>query len=224
MLNREILLLAKVDDGAAEKVPHRKRAGGRRLCNMASNLNRSIITTCIIGVLASTYALYVEMAAEARPGYKAMCDLSDHMSCSRVLTSEYSKGFGIIPHGSAFEVPNCIYGIIFYCLLIFLTTYEDKRIVQLQFFLALGSLATSVYLAYLLMFVLHDLCVVCVSTFIINVQRQSKIISKVNRLGVLNISKYIAVVSQTQRFFRAASFLDRAAGGGRRRSDDGAAV
>lgn len=50
--------------------------------------NRAITVTSVFGVLISTYALYVEMAVEARPGYKALCDLSERASCSRVLTSK----------------------------------------------------------------------------------------------------------------------------------------
>ncbi|KAL0883224.1 hypothetical protein ABMA27_016654 [Loxostege sticticalis] len=130
--------------------------------------SRAIIATSIMGVLVSTYALYVEMAAEARPGYKAMCDFSEYASCSRVLTSEYSKGFGIIPKESALEVPNCIYGIMFYCLVIFLGTYDNIGVVPLQLVLVFTSCLSSVYLAYLLAFVLHDFCIVCVSTYFIN--------------------------------------------------------
>lgn len=53
-----------------------------------TRINRGIIATALVGILVSTYALYVEMAAEARPGYTALCDLSEHASCTRVLTSE----------------------------------------------------------------------------------------------------------------------------------------
>lgn len=54
----------------------------------ARNLNRDIILTSVAGIVVSTYALYVEMAAEASPGYTALCDLAEHAKCTRVLTSK----------------------------------------------------------------------------------------------------------------------------------------
>ncbi|KAG7308706.1 hypothetical protein JYU34_005930 [Plutella xylostella] len=130
--------------------------------------NRALAAAGILGVLVSTYALYVELSAEAKPGYKALCDFSEAASCSRVLTSKYSKGFGILPKHSALEIPNCIYGTLFYCLMILLATFDHSAVVTLQLLLALTSCASSVYLAYLLAFVLKDFCIVCVSTYFIN--------------------------------------------------------
>ncbi|CAK1580201.1 unnamed protein product [Parnassius mnemosyne] len=130
--------------------------------------DRAIVATSILGILVSTYALYVEMAAEARPDYKALCDLSEHASCTRVLTSEFSKGFGFAWEDSSLEIPNCVYGTLFYCIMIFLSTFEHPVIVRIQFLLSLAAIASSVYLAYLLLFVLFDFCIVCVSTYLIN--------------------------------------------------------
>ncbi|XP_053609098.1 vitamin K epoxide reductase complex subunit 1 isoform X1 [Plodia interpunctella] len=151
------------------------------------SLLRGITAVAIAGVLVSTYALYVEMAVEARPGYKALCDIAERASCSRVLTSEYSKGFGFMPKESSLEVPNCIFGILFYCIMIFLATFDHKFAVRLQFFLALTSVTSSVYLAYLLVFVLHDFCIVCVSTYFINaalvalVYKKTKLVTAKNK-------------------------------------------
>ncbi|KPJ08413.1 Vitamin K epoxide reductase complex subunit 1-like protein 1 [Papilio machaon] len=133
-----------------------------------TGINRAIIMISIVGILLSTYALYVEMAAEAQPGYKALCDISEHASCTRVLTSEFSKGFGFVAEDSSFEVPNCIYGIVFYCIIIFLSTFDHAAVVRLQQFLCLAAAASCVYLAYLLLFVLFDFCIVCVSTYVVN--------------------------------------------------------
>ncbi|XP_063536415.1 vitamin K epoxide reductase complex subunit 1-like protein 1 [Cydia strobilella] len=131
-------------------------------------LDRAIISAAIVGILISTYALFVEMTAEANPEYKAYCDLAEKASCSSVLTSDFSKGFGLVAKGSPLELPNCIYGIVFYCLMILMTTYDNVSVVQLQFLTAVMSVLACVYLAYLLLFVLRDFCVVCVSTYFVN--------------------------------------------------------
>lgn len=41
-------------------------------------------TVCLIGILLSAYALYVESRKEADPGYEALCDVSSWISCSKV--------------------------------------------------------------------------------------------------------------------------------------------
>ncbi|XP_021188350.3 vitamin K epoxide reductase complex subunit 1-like protein 1 [Helicoverpa armigera] len=134
----------------------------------AKSLDRVIVLTSIAGILLSTYALYVEMAIETHPGYKALCDISEYASCSRVLSSEFSKGFGLLPKDTSLEIPNCIYGIVFYCLIIFLTTFDQLLVARLLLLVTASSIPMCVYLAYLLAFVLHDLCIVCVSTYIVN--------------------------------------------------------
>ncbi|XP_041979462.1 uncharacterized protein LOC121733311 [Aricia agestis] len=136
---------------------------------MLRRVNRSIISTCIFGVLVSTYALYVEMAVEAKPGYKAMCDFAPHASCTKVLSSPYAKGLGLVPEDSSWKLPNCLYGILFYCFYIFLSTFDDPRVVRFQQALSLVSLALCVYLAYILVFILKDFCIVCVTTYMINI-------------------------------------------------------
>lgn len=43
------------------------------------------ISTC--GLLLSVYALYIEIRKHKDHKYVAMCDLSESVSCSRILTS-----------------------------------------------------------------------------------------------------------------------------------------
>ncbi|XP_063624052.1 vitamin K epoxide reductase complex subunit 1 isoform X2 [Cydia splendana] len=143
-------------------------------------LDRAIISAAIAGILISTYALFVEMTAEADSDYKAFCDLAEKVSCSNVLTSDFSKGFGIAEKGSVWEIPNCIYGIVFYCLMIIMTTYDQLCVVQMQFLTAMLSVVMCVYLAYLLLFILQDFCVICVSTYLVNIGIATLVYKKLN--------------------------------------------
>ncbi|XP_039300525.1 LOW QUALITY PROTEIN: vitamin K epoxide reductase complex subunit 1-like protein 1 [Nilaparvata lugens] len=63
-----------------------------------------------IGFLLSVYAYNVEVKLEEDTNYVAMCDFSEHMSCTKAFSSEYGKGFGltrlIFGEDSALNLPN----------------------------------------------------------------------------------------------------------------------
>ncbi|XP_067121083.1 vitamin K epoxide reductase complex subunit 1-like protein 1 [Centruroides vittatus] len=130
------------------------------------------ITVCLIGLVLSFYAYHVETKKEKDKKYRAMCDISGHMSCSAVFNSRYGKGFGIM--GSLFgeksilNQPNSIYGIIFYTLQLILGEINQPYAARLYLGFAIISIVGSVYLAYILAFILHDFCVVCVATYVLN--------------------------------------------------------
>ncbi|XP_067866405.1 vitamin K epoxide reductase complex subunit 1-like protein 1 isoform X1 [Heterodontus francisci] len=44
-------------------------------------------SVCLLGVLLSVYAYHVESARASEPGYVAMCDVSEQMSCTKVFGS-----------------------------------------------------------------------------------------------------------------------------------------
>lgn len=45
-------------------------------------------TLYILGISLSAYAFYVETKAEGDNDYKALCDINEKMSCSKVFLSE----------------------------------------------------------------------------------------------------------------------------------------
>jgi hypothetical protein len=89
-------------------------------------------------------------------------------------TRQYGVGLGLIkPNGpwGFLALPNAVYGMVLY-LAIFLTnlpsTFASARARQIALILSTCSLFVSVYLGYLLAFVLKNLCVVCVATYLVN--------------------------------------------------------
>ena len=112
---------------------------------------------CFVGLFLAGYALYVEHKVSVDPDYVASCDLASWISCSKVFSSEYAHVF--------FGIPNAALGVLFY---LFILVLDSMKMYQYIMYLATLSLLISVYLAYILAFVLKDMCVVCVSTYVVN--------------------------------------------------------
>ncbi|KTG02583.1 hypothetical protein cypCar_00024213 [Cyprinus carpio] len=76
------------------------------------------LLVCLSGILISLYAFHVEREKTRDANYRAMCDLSSSISCSKVFTSRWGRGFGLLGtifgNDSAVNQPNSVYGILFY--------------------------------------------------------------------------------------------------------------
>ncbi|TRY74178.1 hypothetical protein DNTS_004348, partial [Danionella cerebrum] len=127
---------------------------------------------CSLGLVLSVYALHVELSRENDPAYRAMCDIGQSVSCSKVFTSRWGRGFGLVElftsKDNVLNQPNSLLGILFYALQLGFGQLVSSRA---AFFLIVSSwvsVAGSLYLASILVFILEDFCVVCVSTYIIN--------------------------------------------------------
>jgi len=138
----------------------------------SGNWKGILVLLCMLGCVVCFYALTVEFHKEANPDYEAMCDISEAMSCTKVLTSEYGKGFGILGHFIGHDHPlnlkNPFFGLTFYLIQLILSDMKGSRAYKLQLFTAILANCGTLWLAYILYFVLHDFCVVCVSTYAIN--------------------------------------------------------
>ncbi|XP_059619327.1 vitamin K epoxide reductase complex subunit 1 [Phlebotomus argentipes] len=137
-------------------------------CQFAS----SMVVSSLIGLLLSIYTTHVEIQLELDNDYEALCDLNEGISCTKVFSSQYGKGFGIVHHllgeESIFNQPNGLFGIFFYALIALLCFVNDSKVARVQIYLCIVSNLLSLYLAYLLYFVLEDFCIVCVSTYVVN--------------------------------------------------------
>merc|ERR1712212_391568 len=127
------------------------------------------------GLTISAYSYYVSMAKKADENYVALCDIDEKISCSKVFTSKYGKGFGLVELITGDEThpmnqPNSLYGIIFYALfgMLYLCSGSSNFLANLQFYSFILANVMSCYLGYILYFVLEDLCVLCLSTYVVN--------------------------------------------------------
>ena len=126
----------------------------------------------IIGLILSIYSLHVDIQLLEDKNFKALCDISEHISCSKVFQSKYGHGFGfgekILGKDSITDLPNPVYGIGFYGTIILLCLFRyNVKAAALLTFLSTLSCVMSIYLAGIL-YLLSDICVVCIATYVVN--------------------------------------------------------
>jgi len=141
----------------------------------------------VLGLLLSVYALYVEYRVATQiPGqdrFKALCDFGEGAECSRVLTSESSH--------LLLGIPNAALGTIFYTLISLYPDFVRIQFPHHQYFFLAASTAScflSLYLASELIR-LRDLCILCISLYIINAAIFTIAIQTVNKYSVMKQRK-----------------------------------
>ncbi|XP_018304497.1 vitamin K epoxide reductase complex subunit 1 [Mycetomoellerius zeteki] len=130
--------------------------------------NAGIIFACVLGLVFSYYAYTVEVKKEQNDSYQPLCDISEHISCTKVFMTEYGKGFGLFPKDSVFNISNPIYGLMFYTLITILSMINNYTFSAATVILGIISNILSIYLIHIL-YLQRDICVVCISMYIINV-------------------------------------------------------
>jgi len=138
------------------------------------------ITLCLLGIIVCAYAIKVEEAgmSETKKHGKVLksqgCDVDDEMSCSLVFSSEYShmaKKIFNLDETSFFNWSNAHYGLVFYIGLFIFNLYPFTLLpFHSGLFLlgTTGSVFASLGLAYILKYILHNFCMICVGMYIIN--------------------------------------------------------
>lgn len=114
-----------------------------------------IFSLGFLGLCISVYARLVEKRIQ-KAGYKPFCDISDAVSCSRMIESPYSKMFGI---------SLSLSGIAFYLIIMTLAALNSWSLLQ---YFSFTALLISIILAYLMYFKINVICPLCVSLYIIN--------------------------------------------------------
>ena len=116
----------------------------------------AIFALAVLGFLLSCYALYVRQRSKAK-NYHALCDINDHISCTKAFGSQYGITTGI---------PNPVYGIVVYPLVGVLTALGKTEWV---FWLVTAATMFSIRLAYLSYWKQRNFCVVCTTIYAVNV-------------------------------------------------------
>lgn len=129
---------------------------------------------CFLGVLFSLYAFKIESTGDPKKRV-AICDVGENASCTFVLTSKYGHMaklmFGLSDK-SPFNYSNAVYGMLFYvCAFCLRCTwiFNEFPFASFTFLLmTLASVCASLGLAWILYAKLHNLCMICVCTYTLN--------------------------------------------------------
>ncbi|GAU89647.1 hypothetical protein RvY_02175 [Ramazzottius varieornatus] len=148
------------------KGPKPRVIGDRPLIRYAT------VAVSVLGLIISAYALYVEKRLHDDDTYKPLCDINEELRCSKALSSKYGYGFGFLGNALGpnhiLNLPNTVYGIIFYILIALLGYARNAKASTVQLNLCFISVMVSGWLAYVLLFILDEKCPVCFATYAIN--------------------------------------------------------
>lgn len=117
----------------------------------------SIFIIATIGLCISLYGFFVEYKLGQDPTYKPVCDLSDHVSCSKTFLS---------PYGKILKTSNTIVGLLFYSCMMLLAWLGY---INLLWYGAVLAAFASVVFAYILFFRVQTICLVCISIYLVNI-------------------------------------------------------
>lgn len=117
----------------------------------------TIIIIATIGLVISVYGITVERKLQQDAQYKAVCDISDAISCTRPFLSPYGKILGI---------SNIWASALYYCVMIMIAII-NLPMVALIF--AYTGVAVTIGFAYILYFKIRSLCLICTSLYVVNI-------------------------------------------------------
>lgn len=121
-----------------------------------------------INFLMAAYALYVELKHENNQSYQALCDVNPTISCTKVMTTKWGKGFGILPESLAFRNP--IFGFLFYTIIFLMITAIKPNLFICKALISLAILSNlaTIYLAIIMIYIIKFVCLLCIMTYVFN--------------------------------------------------------
>jgi len=139
-----------------------------------------VVNLCVIGIIVCLYAIKIEKDEDEykkdddKQRVPRMCDINDSMSCTAVLTSKYSHMTKLIfglSENSVFNYSNAHYGLVFYIGLLLFQFYPFTLIPYHEYIflcMSIASIIASCGLAWILYYILHNFCMICVCMYIVN--------------------------------------------------------
>ena len=126
----------------------------------------------LLGIGIAGYALNVEAHMDD-DDYEAMCDIKPGFSCTAVFSSEYAHPlslWGLVAKGSDLDIGLASAGILLYSAYFLAASLWDFVPMRKQLFLTVASCGGcfSLYLLYVLKFILGDFCIVCTGFHCVN--------------------------------------------------------
>src|SRR5215471_10436404 len=130
---------------------------------MSSLARKLLVAFSLLGLGASSAATYVHYNLLLNPDYSSFCDINATVTCKAAYLSRY---------GSVAGVPVAVGGVLFFTwALLMLWGARGKSAItdSAPAYLFAGStlaLAVVLYLAYASFFILHEVCPLCVATYV----------------------------------------------------------
>jgi protein-disulfide isomerase/uncharacterized membrane protein len=122
-----------------------------------------LLVFTLLGVVATSWSTWVHYQLLRSPTVTSVCDISETLNCTDAYRSAY---------GTLAGVPVALLGACFFVLLLLLQagaragTPASANVASYAFALSVPGLLFAAYLAHASWFVLHVVCVLCLSTYV----------------------------------------------------------
>jgi uncharacterized membrane protein len=125
---------------------------------------KPLLLFAALGLGASLTSSYVHYNLLVNPSFSSFCDVNATVSCTQAYLS---------PYGSLLGMPVALAGVFFFAVVLGITALSGRKTPRAGesapayvFALSTVGLAFVLYLGYASFFVLHAVCILCVTTYI----------------------------------------------------------